>query len=175
MSAYLKLTPCDSLAELHKHLAKATHSLLVGGESEAPRGFFIINVAAEAPLMIGLCSSGVSPRQRVLWQAEQGRVLIGSDCTVTSVDAQTGKIIANVRLDGAFFDFLLPDDNGATIVHELGALGIGFDGAVRWSVSSDDVVENFRVETGRILELDVVDTGRPLRVSLSEGSVLDAE
>ena len=172
MSVNLELTPCESMADLRRHLANVPRSLLVGGDSEAPRGFFIINVAVEAPLVIGLCVSGMGPHPRVLWQAKLGRVLIGADCTVTSVDVRAGKIGASIRLDGAFFDFLLPDENGAAVVHELGAMGIGFDGVVRWSVSSDDVVENFRIEAGRVLELDVVDAAGPLRVSLAEGRVL---
>jgi len=171
----LELIPRESIDELRRYLDTASRSLLVGSESEAHRRFFIVNVAGETPLAIGLCASGLSPRARVLWQAKLGRALIGSDCTVTAVDVRLGKIITGIQLDGAFFDFIMPDENGAAVVHELGAMGVGFDGSVRWTVSSEDVVENFCVGPDRVLELGVADAGRALRVSLADGNLLETK
>jgi hypothetical protein len=71
-----------------------------------------------------------------------------------------------------FFDFIMPHEHGSILVHELGAISIDFNGCVLWSVSSTDIVENFRIGIDNVLELDIVGSNKQFCIDLVDGGVV---
>jgi len=172
MSALFNLTACDSKSKMEERLRASSRAVMVGADAESPRSFYTIALHGDNPLIVGLSISGLGPKPSVAASRNGEHLLIGHDRSLTVVDVPSGKIVVVHSLDGAFFQFLEPFEKNVVAIHELGALQVSFDGAVGWTVSSSDIVENFRVEDGRVLELSVADSVAPLRVSLADGRKL---
>lgn len=172
MSALIDLVACDSKSEMEERLRTSSRALLVGVDAQSSRSFYTLKMTSDNPLVIGLSLSGLGPKPSVEASRNGDRLLIGHDRSVTLVDVPSGKITATHSLDGAFFQFVEPTEESVVVIHELGALKVGFDGAVGWTVPSSDMVESFRVESGRVLELSIADSNAPLRISLADGRQL---
>jgi hypothetical protein len=169
VSSVFDLVACDSKSELEEQLRSAPRSLHVGADAQSPRGFYILTITRGNPLVVGLSLSRPETKPGVVASRNGERLLIGHDRAVTSIDAPSGRTKATRVLDGVFFQFLEPTEENVVVIHELGALQIGFDGTIGWTAPSTDVVENFRVYSGRILELSIANAQAPLRISLADG------
>jgi hypothetical protein len=144
----------DSRSELQECLRKAGHSILLGGEDEGTKEFF---VAAMAPCSIGICSQGHGPKPANLLDEANGGVWFGYNSNIASIDLCKCCPRFRVTLDGVFFTILGQMGDGSVIViHELGACRINRSGDVLWSFTTDVV-------------LDFADGGDVVHVRTEEG------
>jgi hypothetical protein len=172
VSALFDLVACDSKSEMEERLRTSSCALLVGVDAQSPRSFYTLKMTSGNPLVIGLSLSGLGPKPSIAASRNGARLLIGHDRSVTLVDVPSGKITATHSLEGGLFQFVEPVEESVVVIHELGALKVGFDGSISWTVPSSDVVESFRVEGGRVLELSIAGFNASLRISLANGREL---
>lgn len=172
MSSLLAPTKWDSKSALLAHLeACDARTLVVGFNAEAPRTYCSFAIASgHGKGEIGVITSGLGVDAAAVLMDGGRRVLLGHDTWVTWVDVEALAIVASRRLGGVFFDFISVDhDRETVVVHELGALRVDANGAVKWSVDTD-VVEDSSTDAKGNLILSVMD-GPRLVVSLASGTV----
>lgn len=164
----------DSKAALLSALSKAgPNQLLVGENSEAPRSFYYFECQFEGRrLGVGVISSGLGTLPAGLLMDHGRTILVGSDCSLTSIDVARAVSQATCALGGVFFEFLmLATDEEVVVVHELGALRVDAKCCVRWSVSTD-ILESAQVSAEGTLVLAEMDSERAMTLSLSTGEPL---
>jgi hypothetical protein len=162
----------DSKAMLLAHLeACDVRTLVVGLDAEAPRTYYSFSVASShGKGEIGVISSGFGVDAAAVLMNDGRRLLLGHDTWVTWVDVKALAVVTSRRLDGVFYDFLPVDNDEETVVlHELGALRVDANGAVKWSVDTD-IVEASSIDANGNLIVSVMD-GPKLVVSLATGTV----
>ena len=173
MSALLALRTWASKSDLVDHLGGCdARTLVVGLDTEAPRAYHSFFVASDyGKREVGVITSGLGVDAAAVVIDGGRRVLVGHDAWVTCVDVEALAVLTRQRLGGVFFDFVAVDgDEEIVIIHELGALRVDGDGAVKWSVDTD-VVEDSTTDANGNLILNVAD-GLRLVVSLASGRIL---
>jgi len=172
MSSPLVPRPWESKSALLAHLgACAARTLVVGLDAEAPRAYCSFSVdSGHGKGEIGVVSSGLMVGASAVLMDGGRRVLVGHDTWVTWIDVEALAAVTSRRLGGVFFEFLPVDrDEETVILHELGALRVDANGAVKWSVDTD-VIEDSNTDANGNLILSVMDGSR-LAVSLASGTV----
>jgi len=162
----------ESKSALLAHLdACKPRTLVVGLNAEAPRTYFSFSIASShGRSEIGVVSSGLGTNAAAVLLDGERRAFVGHDTSVTCIDVRALAIASSQRLGGVFFEFLPVDrDDEIVVLHELGALRVDAEGAVKWSVDSD-VIEKSSTDSMGNLVLNVTD-GPRLVVSLESGAV----
>jgi hypothetical protein len=152
---------------------RGPRTLVLGLKAEAPGGEFSFSVASrfgQGEIGVIVSSGSGLPPAAVLM--DSGRiVLVGHDFWITWVDVQTLAVVTSRRLDMVFYDFLPVDcEDEIVVVHELGALRVDANGAVKWSVDAGDIIVESSPDAKGNLILSVWG-GTTLVVSLASGTM----
>jgi len=166
-----KLTKLDSKAALHKYLTDGGLSYLVlGSGSEAPREFYAVDFPGPRTFRIGLIANGSGIQPSFFYSSNKQYWVIGFDARIGIVDTNAMRSIAEIPLDGVFFEFAVCDsEDGFVAVHELGAVKLSFLGARKWSISTD-ILESWRIESDDKLTLRQQD-GKEIVADLNSGKL----
>lgn len=172
MASSVSVRRWESKSALLAHLeASEARTLVIGFDAEAPRAYYSFSVASgHAEIEIGVIASGLGSEPAAVVLDKDRRVLLGHDTSITWIDLEPLAVASSRRLGGVFFEFLPVDsDDEIVILHELGALRVDANGAVKWSVDTD-IVEDSRIDATGNLILTAMD-GPKLVVSLVSGVV----
>jgi hypothetical protein len=149
-------------------LASSTASpVIVGGNAEAARKYYILTPKDAPGVRIGVVSSGLGSRPAIVLLPQHDSLVIGHDRSLTVLDGVDLRLRSTVRLDGVFFVFVRPMPDAVVCIHELGVLRVNYRGDVDWHVDSD-VIREHRLLAVNVLMISTLD-GQTTYIDLDVG------
>jgi hypothetical protein len=157
MNELTRIREFVSQVELNNYINKVSNiNVLIGQDAESPRKYYAFTNSNRLLPTIGVVSSGLGAKPKLVELGKGGKLFVGHDFKLTAVDSTSGQILFVIQLNGVFFEFIDCGEEGQIAIHELGAIKVNAQGKCQWNVDTD-VVGKFEMDDEGLLILHTME------------------
>lgn len=170
MTSDIQMEYWETRSLLLNHVEQNPPCVVVGNDTEAPRGFFSCVVdGVDNQIHIGVITNQ-SKTPRAIFFPVSRRVILGYDESVAVIDCLSAILRRAISLDGVFFEFLWDEEQAQIIaVHELGVVAISAFGEELWRYTTKEILEDWSMVNRRLI-LMLMDTDASVELNLEDGA-----